>query len=427
MNDHPVSAVLQPDTYVTNTPFKEPDSQELGGHRLATTMNPTTDNIDTPETPEASPVSREVVSLPPGMSGETKEVTVIRFGQPGAQPKAYLQAGLHADELPGMLVLRELATLLETAASSGKIMGEIILVPVANPIGLAQRDFGILQGRFDAGSGVNFNREYPDLAAGIAQTIGLSLSEDPMANIAAIRSAMGAMLADMSPESELAALRHALLKLAHDADIVLDLHTDNEAQMHLYTGSALWPDAADLAADIDARAVLLCEESGGDPFDEACSSPWWKLASSFPDYPIPAACLAATVELRSSNDVEERQVRDDAAALMRFLARRGLVAESPGTLPRLLCEATELTAMQQVIADTEGVVVYCAQLGDLLREGDVVANIIDPLGESTQVVATTEGRLFARHDQRYAWPGKIIGKIAGATPLPERAGNLLTE
>ena len=69
-------------------------------------------------------------------------------------------------------------------------------------------------------------------------------------------------------------------RLAHDADLVLDLHADNQAVMHLYTGTPLWPEVRDLAAELGARAVLLAEVSGGNPFDEACSGPWWALAAA---------------------------------------------------------------------------------------------------------------------------------------------------
>ena len=47
-----------------------------------------------------------VIALPPVAPGTRREIEVLRFGTPGARPKAYLQAGLHADELPGMLVLQ---------------------------------------------------------------------------------------------------------------------------------------------------------------------------------------------------------------------------------------------------------------------------------------------------------------------------------
>ncbi|RWR09085.1 succinylglutamate desuccinylase/aspartoacylase family protein [Paenirhodobacter populi] len=349
-------------------------------------------------------------------------LTVLRYGTPGGR-KAYLQAGLHADEFPGMLVLRALGRLLDRAAERGAIRGEIVLVPQANPIGLRQHDSGFLLGRLDAATGENFNRGYPDLSV-VGE--GLTPGPDPAANVVAIRAAMAAVLAAERPGTPLAWLRHRLLTLAHDADLVLDLHADNQAEPHMYVGPALWPASADIAAAIDARAVLLAEVSGGHPFDEACSGPWWALAARFPDAAIPPACLAATLEVGSNDDVDPARAADQAAALLRVLEGRGFV-DGPGGQPRLACEATPLTAMAQVRAPVTGLIAYRARLGDTVRAGEVVATIIDPTGAETEVTAETGGRLFARHSQPYAWPGKVIGKIAGAEPLASRSGNLLTD
>ena len=68
--------------------------------------------------------------------GTQRHLTVRRYGEPGARPKAYLQASIHADELPAMLVAHHLSRLLDEAAADGRISGEIVLVPVANPIGI---------------------------------------------------------------------------------------------------------------------------------------------------------------------------------------------------------------------------------------------------------------------------------------------------
>ncbi|MFX8335598.1 hypothetical protein ABTL52_20315, partial [Acinetobacter baumannii] len=79
--------------------------------------------------------------------------------------------------------------------------------------------------------------------------------------------------------------------------------------------------------------TLLAEISGGNPFDEAVSGPWWALAKRFPDHPIPPACFAATVELRGAKLVEDALAASDAAGLHRFLQRRGVIAGDPGPLP----------------------------------------------------------------------------------------------
>ena len=377
--------------------------------------------------PSDLPGRRETIALPPVAPGMRREITVLRFGSAGARPKAYLQAGLHADELPGMLAMARLARLLAEAEARGEVAGEVVLVPVANPIGLAQQVQGYLRGRYEANSSGNFNRGYAEVAAPVAEAVAGRLGGDAAANVAAIRTAMGAALAGAEALDEIGSLRLALLRLACDADFVLDLHADNEAVLHVYTGTPLWPGAADLAADLGARAVLLAEVSGGNPFDEACSGPWWALARQFPEAAIPPACLAATVELRSNNAVDAGLAEADAEALLRFLMRRGVVAGEPGPLPEPLCEATRLDAMQQVRAPAAGIVVYRAGLGQRVAAGDTVAEIVDPLGGTVPVLARTSGVLFARHDQPLAWPGKVIGKIAGHEPLPERRGALLTD
>lgn len=361
-------------------------------------------------------------------------LTVLRFGAPGGQKrsdrgiepgtggKAYLQAGLHADEFPGMLVLRMLAGHLAEAEARGAVSGEILLVPQANPIGLAQTETSFLSGRLESGTGENFNRNYADLS----DLGSLSLGSDEASNVEAIRAAMSARLASMQPDGALAHLRMRLLTLAHDADLVLDLHADNEAEPHMYVGPALWPAAEDIAAAIDARAVLLSEVSGGNPFDEACASPWWALAAQHPELPIPPACLAATLELGCNDDVDPERAADQAVALLRMLQGRGFV-EGSGGRPRLSCHATELTAMAQLRSPVTGLVAYHRRLGDWVHKNDLIATVIDPLGEETELRAETDGRLFARHSQPYAWPGRVIGKIAGEVPLDGRAGNLLSD
>lgn len=357
----------------------------------------------------------------PGVAGG---LSVLRFGPPAAVSgrKAYLQAGLHADEFPGMLVLHILTRLLTEAEARGRITGEILLVPQANPIGLTQTATGFLFGRFETASGQNFNRGYADLS----DPGPLELGADAAANVAAIRAAMGAKLDAMQPQGALEILRHRLLTLAHDADLVLDLHADNQAEPHLYIGPALWPEAQDIAAAIDARAVLLAEISGGHPFDEACSGPWWALAARHPEAAIPPACLATTLEMGSNDDVDPARAEDQAAALLRVLEGRGFV-EGPGGQAPLTCAATSLEAMAQVKSPVTGLVAYHCRLGDTLRQGDLVATVIDPLGGETQLRAETSGRLFARHSQPYAWPGRVLGKIAGAEPLQTRTGDLLTD
>ena len=195
------------------------------------------------------------IDLPPAAPGTRRQLVVHRFGRSGARPKVYLQAALHADELPGVLVLHHLTGLLLAVEKAGRIIGEIVVVPVANPIGLAQSIMQSHLGRYDLGQLTNFNRGWPDLVSAVAAMVDGRLDGDPSANVALVRAALVAA-ADAMPEvGENAFLRRTLVGLAIDADIVLDLHCDLEAAMHVYLGTPLWPEAADLAAEVGAEAV----------------------------------------------------------------------------------------------------------------------------------------------------------------------------
>lgn len=331
-----------------------------------------------------------------------------------------------------MLVLHHLIRLLDAADREGRILGEIVLVPMANPIGVGQVVNLSLLGRYELSGGGNFNRNWPDLSEGVAERVRGRLTDDLSVNISVIRATMIAGLAERNAGSEMAGLRLTLARLAVDADIVLDLHCDSEALVHLFLIPAHWPDAADLSADIGSRATLLAADSGGRSFDETFSTPWTRLAEIFPDRPIPPACLAATVEYRGSVDVGDEYAEPDAAALLRFLQRRGVVAGDPGPLPAPLCEATPLDACDVVRAPCAGVVAYKQELGAWVKAGSVIAELVDPtaadpLQARTAVATATDGFVLSRRNDRLVRPGDSLAKVVGTRPLPGRQGYLLED
>lgn len=366
----------------------------------------------------------ERIPLPSSSPGTQRSLLVHRFGPTGGK-KAYLQASLHADELPGILVLHHLLALLKDAT----LLGEVVVVPYANPIGLSQNLGGHLWGRHELHSLDNFNRHYPDLTREVGDAVDGRLGRDPVENVALIRREMLAALDRRAPRSELDFLRTTLLRLAVDADIVLDLHCDFDAVMHLYLGTPLWPQAADLAADLGSVATLTAEVSGGEPYDEAAGGPWWSLAHRFPQFPIPAACLSATVELRGEADVAHDLARQDAVGIFRFLQRRGLIAGDPGPLPPLPAEATPFDGVEMLRAPSAGLVVWRVAVGARTVPGQVVADLVDPTADpgasATPLIATTAGVVFGRVRVKMVRPGQIVAKIAGAVTV--RKGYLLTD
>ncbi len=369
--------------------------------------------------------------LPSSSIGTKRKIVTISFGPKESGKKVYIQAGLHADEAPGYLVAGRLLELLEKADNSGDILGEIIVVPAANPVGLSQWNNDTVQGRFDNFDNINFNRQYPDFTEKIAEKIADRLGTEPLENIILIRECTAEILGSIKPEGETEFLKHLLLSLSHDADIVLDLHCDHQALVHVYMGTSLWPDGKELSAQIRAGATLLASDSGGTPFDEANSKLWWELANKFPNHPIPPACLAATVELRGSTDTNRQETEQDAQNLYYFLQRRGYIAGAAPELPELVADATPLAGVDYVTAATTGVLTFLKRVGDFVHKGEPIAELIHPMnkpgaGEKVILSGKTDGILFARCLDRFARPGKVVAKVAGKEALEGKGSNLLT-
>jgi predicted deacylase len=370
--------------------------------------------------------------LPSPSLGSQKTLVSFHFGSPDASPKVYIQASLHAEELPGMLVAHHLREHLEAAEAEGRISGQVILVPAANPIGLAQRLNHKATGRFEFDTAENFNRHYPDLAEAVLTAAIKQLGPDAQGNVATVRTLVGQWLKSWQPSSELEGLRRQLLRLSHDADLVIDLHCDCEAVLHLYSEEACWPPLEPLARLLGCRAVLLARESGGGPFDERLSGLWWQLSDRLKaagvHAPLPQGCASATVELRGEANVSHGLARQDAQALFAFLEHSGVITTaSPPALPALPCTPTPLSGSQTLHSPVPGVLVFLAAPGARLAVGDVVAEVIDPTAAGHarvhSVRAEVAGILYATVRERYVVAGGEVGKIAGATPF--RSGNLL--
>ena len=357
----------------------------------------------------------------------SSQLTSFHYGATGTGKKVYIQAALHADEVPGMLVAQFLRTELAALEAAGKIKGEIILVPAANPLGLAQAIHGAPFGRFDLTTGTNFNRAYKHVADDLKQSLAGSLGPDAATNVALIRAHARNSVANWKPATDAEALKKNLLGMAIDADIVLDLHCDNEAVLHLYAGTPLAEAAAPLSAYLGAHALLLALEAGEEPFDEACSRLWWDLPAHFgPAYPIPPACLSVTVELRGEMDVNYDYAKQDARALLNFLAHAGVLDFLPDAMPEPVCGPTPLEGVEPVTAPHAGIVVFRRALGERVQPGQTIADLVDPVsGATTALKATVEGVFFARTAHRHLLRGMAVGKVAGQVAF--RVGKLLSQ
>ncbi|MBV8665253.1 MAG: succinylglutamate desuccinylase/aspartoacylase family protein [Burkholderiaceae bacterium] len=361
------------------------------------------------------------VPLLQGSVGTARELTSFHFGDTGGQ-KIYIQASLHADETPTMLVALHLKRRLAEFEQRKAINAEIVLVPVANPIGLDQILLGQFVGRFDLETGRNFNRDFPELNYLAARKL---LGTDAIENRKLIREALNRELADIRPRSEFESLRLNLMRLSIDADVVLDLHCSLEAVMHLYANTAQWEQVEPLARYLGAEAALLTTDSGGNSFDETHSLFWWNLKHGAErNKPIPDGCVAVTIECRGQRDVSYEQAEKDADAIINFLIWRGALIDEIPEMPALISPATPLAGSEQFYAPVSGVLVHRAKLGALIKKGDALFDIVDPLtGQTNTVCSNTEGIFYMRRAIRFVHCGNPIGRVSGSVPI--RAGKLI--
>lgn len=351
--------------------------------------------------------------------GTRRELISLHYGQGAVDTKVYLQASLHADEVPGMLVLHHLRGLLDQAEGRGEIVGRVSVVPCANPIGLSQHLMRDHLGRYDFNSGENFNRAFPDFFDLIISDIEARLCDDLASNKRFIREAVRTRIRALNDgcTTELDSLRYLLLELSHDADYVLDLHCDFEALPHLYADTPYLPQAELLSCYLGVQTLLHAKGSGGSAFDEAQSGVWYRLQEQFGDkYPVPLSGCGVTVELRGEADVSHAYASKDAQNIFAWMQRIGVIAGTPPETPKPEFIATPLAGCESLIAPVSGILVYLIELGAMVAEEDVVAEIIDPMTQNVSLVrANVAGKFFARENRRFAVSGMSIGKIAGET------------
>ncbi|QJI29094.1 succinylglutamate desuccinylase [Pseudomonas sp. ADAK18] len=319
-----------------------------------------------------------------GDSGNTLQVGAWRFEGDGSGPRVHLQAGVHADEIAGMLVLHQLLPRLQACQDQGRLKGSITVVPQANPLGIGQFRQGRLLGRFHDATGQNFNRAFDH------------------------------SLAMERPASNLAHWQKSLVQLAGDADLVLDLHTDDEALPYLYIHRNFWPDGLALAAALKVDLVIVWDEGGDGSFEETI------IAHADPR-------LAATIELRGQADVSDALAQQDAEGLWAWLCVSGVIDEV-AVISEWQGQVIDMGCMETVLAPCAGVLVFEKALGDAIEEGERFARIIrrpgDP-GSEVVLRAAQTGRLVTRHRERLIAQGSVVAKFTGSRLSENWSGGVL--
>jgi len=374
-------------------------------------------------------ISKVLVGDTPGRS---TELNYFRIGPPDAIKKVYLQAALHADEQPGILILHHLLQLLRDADAAGELNAQFVLFPMVNPLGMGDIEFGQHQGRYNRSSGVNHNRDWPVLYDVVGPGLVAKLGADAAENILLIRDALREWAANLSRVTAFEQWRQCVISEACDADYVFDVHCDDDSLVHIFSIPQLAENMQQLANWTGAAATMLAEDSGGGSFDEVWPAVWLRLADACPDKPVPLSVVSCTLEYRGQFDTFDHLNRQDAQNLYGYFQEQGLISGKAVGEKIEAAAPTDLRATEYLRAPQAGLLAYCVELGDWVEKGDRIADLIQLDGEGafvtrTPLLAGTSGQVISRMVTKYVWANANVSKIVGSEILESRNGNLLSD
>ena len=360
--------------------------------------------------------------IPNNSIGTHRELLEYQFITNESAPVVFIQAGLHADEWPGILTIQHLIPLLEQLETENKLLANFRILPYANPIGLDQNFYGYTLGRLNRENGQNFNRGFKLDLDTLEQTVKADLSEDAVTNTRIIRAAILQQVEQLPDNTELQCLHKMILSISMQADYVLDLHCDKKALGHIYCADILQNIGKQLAGSLDFPVVILENVLEQNAFDGVHTQPWIWLQQQFPQANIPLACFSTTVELRGKADVNDELAAMDAASLIQFFVNQALITGTQKTHD-IQFYISRLEQVEAVTNATPGFISYSRKPGDYVYKGEQIAEIVlihnDQANQRVPVTAGSEGLLFGIHDLALVRKGEIVAMIAGKEAVRE--------
>ena len=358
----------------------------------------------------------ETITLPAASVGNQAQIHLHRFGPSGGK-KVYIQAGLHADEHPGLLVAQHLLKHLQQLDQQGALKAEIVLVPFANPIGLRQRSFGHIIGRCDWHTGQNFNRKMAINPGQVIAALATSFGDDPLKNDQVMRSGLKNLVNQRTDDFEISSLHKILLSHSIDAHYVLDLHCDDVALPHVFYGTHQQATGTALAKALNFEICLEEDVSGTVAFDGTHTQPWVNMENHLGRKVFSQPCFAATLELRGNKDVCPTLAEQDCQGILDFLNHENLINRMPKTAPTQPVALRQLGVDQvkMVVASLSGIVTYRSKLGDTFKAGEALADIVlldNPTAKSIPILAPCDGYLFSITGHHFVTKGHTIAMLA---------------
>ena len=263
--------------------------------------------------------------------GTTSMLSLFHF--PGKEPEApsvYIQSGVHAAEVQGYAV----SLLLIEYFSKYPPLGEVTLVPLANPYATNLKMSSYTFGRFDPVMGENWNRQYVDLCSVAEDFFKIHPTESIKTLVPMFKACLLQALSDakQQPTNYARMLALELQQLALSADIVLDLHCDTHSVPHIYTPVY----ASQSAQNLGIPFIIELENLFEGALDEAIFCPWMTFTEKYqtlhPDESVYPPVEAFTIELGSEEQIHLQAAHKQCAYIIHYLSQRGICQDTPTPL-----------------------------------------------------------------------------------------------
>ena len=308
-------------------------------------------------------------------------------------PNVYIQANMHGAEVQGNAVIFQLLELLKNCY----IQSNITLVPYANPVACNHKNGEYTLGRFDPITGVNWNRMYhfdESVIDPFAQQ-NIDANEDEISVnfqqllLDQIEQKLDHNIWGITTGQRIA---YQLQQMAHQADLVLDLHTGPISSKHLYC-----PEYAKSSANyFDIPHTIFIPNEFDGAMDESTFCPWWSLQQAYKklgrNFVMGEGAFAKesfTVELGSQEQIDLAVAHQDALGILSYLQYKGVIGKGckqenhqqnsqqhdyqPQDMTRYACYLKDYKALYSPMG---GMIDYLAEFGKPLAAGEPLARIL---------------------------------------------------
>ncbi len=322
-------------------------------------------------------LQKSYLAVAQNASGRNLNVPIYTISDNKPGPTVYIQSSIHGAEVQGNVVIFHLLQALQNTSINGKI----ILVPNCNPVGTNIKAGEYTLGRFDPVNGTNWNRGYyynKELVLSFAETVTADMSLAQIrANFKQVsKQAIQTKLAEPWGLGLAQQLNLHLQMMAVEADIVLDLHNGPVSTRHIYIPEYCQQAAKQFSIE---HCIFIPNHFAG-ALDEAIFCPWWTLQDTLTKkftQKYDLGVQAFTLEMGSQEVISFEHGEKDAASILGYLASQGVLAPSEFPIANITRVGVKLDDYKIMYTDFGGMVEYCAKPGQHIKEGEVLAKVLN--------------------------------------------------